>query len=129
MRYMENLYHLRQMHTLYKHNRMLLNKCTYCDMYRDKTSSSSSFTKTWKTFRNTHMVLKLKKIFVADGDALCMPMDHWLPMNFATQNFPRLRRVSCYAMARNINKNRKDCRFFGKMDSHNYTLVQNLEMI
>ena len=47
----------------------------------------------------------VEKIFVTDGDALCMPMEYWLPiLDFATKNFPRLRRVSCYAMARNINE-------------------------
>ena len=41
----------------------------------------------------------VEKIFVTDGDALCMPMEYWLPiLDFATKNFPRLRRVSCYAI-------------------------------
>ena len=32
-------------------------------------------------------------------------MEYWLPiLDFATKNFPRLRRLSCYAMARNINE-------------------------
>src|SRR5690606_22116638 len=35
--------------------------------------------------------------------ALTMPMDHWLPiLERARRVFPRLRRVSCYAMARNV---------------------------
>jgi len=45
----------------------------------------------------------VEKLLVADGDALVLPMDHWLPiLTRARQLFPRLRRVSCYAMARNV---------------------------
>ena len=45
----------------------------------------------------------VEKVFVADGDALIMDLDHWLPILQACQNaFPKLRRVSCYAMASNI---------------------------
>ena len=46
---------------------------------------------------------QVEKVFVADGDALGMPMSHWLPiLRSANQAFPRLRRVSCYAMASNV---------------------------
>jgi radical SAM superfamily enzyme YgiQ (UPF0313 family) len=42
-------------------------------------------------------------VFVADGDALVLPMDHWRPiLSRARALFPNLRRVSCYAMARNV---------------------------
>ena len=38
-----------------------------------------------------------------DGDALCMPMDHWLAiLKLAYQLCLRLRWLSCYAMACNI---------------------------
>ena len=46
---------------------------------------------------------EVDKLFVADGDALVLPMDHWLPiLERAKKLFPNLRRVSCYAMARNV---------------------------
>ena len=46
---------------------------------------------------------RVEKLFVADGNALCMPMDHWLPiLEDARYLFPRLRRVSCYAMASDV---------------------------
>jgi radical SAM superfamily enzyme YgiQ (UPF0313 family) len=46
---------------------------------------------------------RVEKVFVADGDALVMPMDHWLPiLERCRERFPNLRRVSCYAMARNV---------------------------
>ena len=82
------------------------NNCTYCDMYRDKP-----------TFRlrplaeaREDLVMaahrygpRVQKLFVADGNALCMPMGHWLPiLEDARRLFPRLRRISCYAMAPDV---------------------------
>lgn len=82
------------------------NNCTYCQMYRDKP-----------TFRLRPLAESLEdiaaaaaqfgprvqKVFVADGDALCMPMAHWDAILAACRAaFPRLRRVSCYAMASNV---------------------------
>ena len=46
---------------------------------------------------------RVDKIFVADGDSLVMGMDHWEPiLEKARALFPNLKRVSCYAMARNV---------------------------
>lgn len=82
------------------------NNCTYCDMYRDKP-----------TFRVRPLAEcledleaaarrfgpRVEKVFVADGDALILPMDHWLPILEAMRrHFPRLRQVSCYATATNV---------------------------
>jgi len=42
-------------------------------------------------------------VFVADGDALILDMDHWEPiLEACARAFPRLRQVSCYAMADNV---------------------------
>lgn len=47
---------------------------------------------------------RVEKVFVADGDALVLSMDQWLPLlERARARFPRLRRVSCYATARAVN--------------------------
>jgi radical SAM superfamily enzyme YgiQ (UPF0313 family) len=84
------------------------NKCTYCDMYRDKPKFRlRPLSETLEDLKEAakRYGASVEKIFVTDGDALCMPMDYWLPiLKFASKNFPRLRRVSCYAMARNINE-------------------------
>ena len=82
------------------------NKCTYCDMYRDKPKFS---------LRNLDEILEdmemaaarsgahIRKLFVMGGDALCMPMDRWrVILKRAYELYPNLRRVSCYAMASNI---------------------------
>ncbi|MGI5861953.1 MAG: radical SAM protein [Myxococcales bacterium] len=81
------------------------NHCTYCSMYRDKR---------WRV-RPTDEVLadlteaaalwgpEVEKLFIADGDALGMPLEHWLPiLERARGSFPRLRRVSCYANTANL---------------------------
>ena len=84
------------------------NKCTYCDMYDDKPIFKI------RPLGETLSDLKLAasryagrvdKIFIADGDALHLPLDHWLPiLDAAKKLFPKLRRVSCYAMASNLQE-------------------------
>jgi radical SAM superfamily enzyme YgiQ (UPF0313 family) len=82
------------------------NHCTYCDMYRDKTFRVRDLSETLEDLEGAARAAgaAVDKIFVADGDALVLPMDHWRPiLARARQLFPRLRRVSSYAMARNVN--------------------------
>jgi radical SAM superfamily enzyme YgiQ (UPF0313 family) len=82
------------------------NHCTYCDMYRDKTFRVRALSETLDDLEAAARGLgpEVEKVFVADGDALVLPMDHWLPiLARARALFPRLRRVSSYAMARNVN--------------------------
>lgn len=82
------------------------NHCTYCDMYRDKDFVVRDLDATLTDLRvaGDYYGAQADKVFVADGDALIMPMDHWRPiLATAREVFPKLRRVSAYAMARNIN--------------------------
>ena len=81
------------------------NHCTYCDMYRQKSFRIRTLAETLADLERMAAIAddQVEKIFVADGDALMMPLDHWLPILEASSAlFPRLRRVSCYAMARNV---------------------------
>jgi radical SAM superfamily enzyme YgiQ (UPF0313 family) len=83
------------------------NHCTYCDMYREKTfrvrALAESLADLSEAGRRFGGAGRVDKVFVADGDALVLQMDHWLPiLQRAREAFPRLRRVSCYAMARNV---------------------------
>jgi radical SAM superfamily enzyme YgiQ (UPF0313 family) len=82
------------------------NACTYCDMYRDKRvfrvrpldESLDHLRRAAAEFGE-----RVEKIFVADGDALVMDMEHWEAiLASAWELFPALRQVSCYAMATNI---------------------------
>ncbi len=81
------------------------NRCVYCDMYRAKDFRVRDLAATLEDVAaaGRRFGPRVEKVFVADGDALVMPMDHWLPLLEACRAaFPRLRRVSCYAMARNV---------------------------
>jgi radical SAM superfamily enzyme YgiQ (UPF0313 family) len=81
------------------------NHCTYCDMYRDKRFRVRALDETLADLEEAARLAgpRVEKLFVADGDALVLPLDHWLPiLDVARRRFPRLRRVSCYAMARNV---------------------------
>lgn len=81
------------------------NHCTYCDMYRDKAYRVRPVEDVLDDLDEAARTLgpRVEKLFVADGDALGMPMDRWLPLlERARARFPRLRRVSSYAMARNV---------------------------
>jgi radical SAM superfamily enzyme YgiQ (UPF0313 family) len=81
------------------------NHCTYCDMYRDKTFRLRDLGEVLADLETAASAAgpHVEKISVADGDALVMPMDHWMPLlSHAQRLFPNLRRVSSYAMARNV---------------------------
>jgi radical SAM superfamily enzyme YgiQ (UPF0313 family) len=81
------------------------NHCTYCDMYRDKEFRVRDLEASLEDLDVAGRVHgdDVEKLFVADGDALVLPLDHWMALlDRARRVFPRLRRVSCYAMARNV---------------------------
>ena len=74
-------------------------------MYRDKTFRVRPLAETLEDLdaAGAAMGHQVEKVFVADGDALVMEMADWLAiLARARARFPNLRRVSCYAMARNI---------------------------
>lgn len=81
------------------------NNCTYCAMYREKTFSMRPLDDLLDEVDEAAAVMgsRVTKVFVADGDALVMPMSTWLPLLAKLRStFSRLRRVSCYAMADNV---------------------------
>ncbi|HEY6877617.1 MAG TPA: radical SAM protein [Polyangiales bacterium] len=81
------------------------NACVYCDMYRDKRFRVRELEASLDDLREAARRFgpRVQKLFVADGDALILPVPHWLSLLAeAKQGFAGLTRVSCYAMARNI---------------------------
>jgi radical SAM superfamily enzyme YgiQ (UPF0313 family) len=81
------------------------NNCVYCDMYSDKTYRVRPLKESLHDIDVTSAIAgdRITKVFIADGDALGMPMDHWRPILAAIyEGFPAAKRVSCYAMARNV---------------------------
>jgi radical SAM superfamily enzyme YgiQ (UPF0313 family) len=74
-------------------------------MYRDKEYRVRDLTEALEDLREAGRLAggQIEKIFVADGDALSLPMSHWRAiLKSARDQFPALRQVSCYAMASNI---------------------------
>jgi radical SAM superfamily enzyme YgiQ (UPF0313 family) len=81
------------------------NHCTYCDMYREKAFRVRELADTLADIEAAGRAYgpRATKLFVADGDALVLPMEHWRAiLARAHAALPALRRVSCYAMARNV---------------------------
>lgn len=81
------------------------NACTYCAMYREKTFRVRDLRETLEDIETASRVLgaSVRKVFVADGDALVMDPPTWLNLLGAlARAFPRLRRVSAYATAMNL---------------------------
>ncbi|MBL8727161.1 MAG: radical SAM protein [Planctomycetes bacterium] len=81
------------------------NKCTYCDMYRDKQFAVRPLADTLADVAaaGVEYGASVHKVFVADGDALVLDLAHWRAILAACRTaFPSLRRVSCYAMASNV---------------------------
>ncbi|MCA9679752.1 MAG: radical SAM protein [Kofleriaceae bacterium] len=81
------------------------NHCTYCDMYRAKQFRVRDLAETLTDVRAAGRAHgdAVDKVFVADGDALVMDLDHWEAILDACHAaFPHLRRVSAYATAMNL---------------------------
>lgn len=87
------------------------NKCAYCDMYRSKQFRIRALDETLEDLREAGRKAShaIDKVFVADGDALVLPMDHWRAILACTrESLPHTRQVSCYAMASNILEKTED---------------------
>ncbi|MGB8932439.1 MAG: radical SAM protein [Anaeromyxobacteraceae bacterium] len=81
------------------------NHCTYCAMYRGKTYRVRALEELLAEVRHAGRAWghEVTRLFVADGDALAMGMEHWEPLLLSCREaFPRLRRVSAYGTALNV---------------------------
>jgi radical SAM superfamily enzyme YgiQ (UPF0313 family) len=80
------------------------NKCSFCNMYRTKEYAE----RPWDEIKlEIDMAAKFypdtRRIFLADGDALNLSKDRMIEvLKYLRENFPRLQRISCYAMPKNI---------------------------
>ncbi len=80
------------------------NLCTYCGMYRDREYRVRDFDDILEDILEAgHSDHPIRKVFVADGDALAMETGQWLEiLQLLHDTMPHLRRVSCYATALNL---------------------------
>ena len=81
------------------------NACTYCAMYRGKRYTVRPLDEVLADIAEAgaRFAEEVRHVFVADGDPLGMEVGHWEPfLRALAAAFPRLRRVSTYATARNL---------------------------
>ncbi len=82
------------------------NECSFCDMYRSKEYSE----RPWEEIKlEIDMMAKqlpdTTRIFLADGDALNLDAAYMEKIvKYIYEKFPKLERISCYAMPMNILK-------------------------
>ncbi|CAN5557847.1 radical SAM protein [soil metagenome] len=86
------------------------NKCSFCNMYRTKEYSE----RPWEEIKNEiDLVSKsypqTEKIFLADGDALNISTSRLIQiLDYLKGKFPNLKRISCYAMPKNLLQKSSD---------------------
>ncbi len=85
------------------------NHCTYCAMYRHKAYRERPLNELLDELRVVaeHVAQgrlePVRRVFVADGDALQMSTERWVEILEAIRmHLPRVTRISCYATARNL---------------------------
>lgn len=81
------------------------NHCTYCAMYRQKTFRVRPIEEVLEEIRRIPAVERetVRRVFVADGDALALPAAYWQKLLTSFQTLlPKTLRVSAYATARNL---------------------------
>ncbi|MCI9638526.1 radical SAM protein [Anaerotruncus sp. 80] len=80
------------------------NKCTFCSMFKDKmfrVREVSEVMEDLETARKTYR--KVERIFLCDGDALCLSNDKLLViLDRIRELFPECKRVSVYGSAKDV---------------------------
>lgn len=87
------------------------NKCTYCNMYRDVPFQLLSDDEISRQIAQAVIYGKeqVRRIFLADGDALVLPTDKLLKiLAVLKEQFPHLQRVSSYAAPQDILRKTPD---------------------
>ena len=80
------------------------NKCAFCTMYKDKTFSIRPVEDVLVDLAEARSYARsIERIFLADGDALILPMDYLLKvLDFIRMYFPECNRVAAYASTKAI---------------------------
>ena len=80
------------------------NKCAFCNMYKDKKFSIRPVEEVLRDLAEARSYeRRIERIFLADGDALILPMDYLLTvLDYIRDNFPKCRRVAAYATTKAI---------------------------
>lgn len=99
------------------------NKCAFCIMYKEKRFSINPLEQVLGDLAEARAYYpRIERIFLADGDALILPMDYLLAvLGYIRKHFPECERVSAYASTKTLMR---------KTDAELRTLRENgLQMV
>ena len=79
------------------------NKCTFCPTYKDKRFSIRSLEDVLTDIEEFKGSKRIKRVFLADGDALIIPQKRLLPiMNALNDSLPALERIGVYGNTKSV---------------------------
>lgn len=86
------------------------NKCTFCGSFKDKKFRVRSFEEIKEDVEEAKAYARyVRKVFLADGDALVIPQKTLLPIvRLIKDSFPRLERIGIYGNTKSILKKSVD---------------------
>jgi radical SAM superfamily enzyme YgiQ (UPF0313 family) len=87
------------------------NQCTFCEMYTSKQFRARDEAETLDSIRacGARYGTEIRRIFLADGDAMMLPTRRLLnALNAIREHLPAVRRVSSYCLPRNLRKKSVD---------------------
>jgi radical SAM superfamily enzyme YgiQ (UPF0313 family) len=87
------------------------NQCTFCEMYTSKSFRARDEAETLESIRacGARFGNEIRRIFLADGDAMMLPTRRLLNvLNAIREHLPAVRRVSSYCLPRNLRKKSVD---------------------
>ena len=86
------------------------NKCAFCIMYKEKSFSINPIEQVLGDLTEARTYYpRIERIFLADGDALILPMDYLLTvLDFIRDRFPECERVSAYASTKALMRKSDD---------------------
>jgi radical SAM superfamily enzyme YgiQ (UPF0313 family) len=82
------------------------NKCTFCGSFKEKKFRVRSFEDVQEDVEEAKAYAKyIKKVFIADGDALIIPQKKLIPIvQLIKDSFPKLERIGVYGNTKSILK-------------------------
>ena len=86
------------------------NKCTFCSSFKDKKFRLRSFDEVKEDIEEAKQYARyIKRVFIADGDALIIPQKKLIPIVELIKNsFPKLERIGLYGNTKSILKKSVD---------------------
>lgn len=86
------------------------NKCTFCGSFKEKKFRLRSFEEVKKDVEEAKQYARyIKKVFIADGDALIIPQKRLIPIvELIKDAFPKLERIGLYGNTKSILKKSVD---------------------